>query len=372
MSFLYRVLLISALMVFGFSQPLRAQLQRDLTPTEVTALSLNVQKNPHNLRARLFLSHHYYTHKMWPKVVELLRPVTEKLRAQSLVELGSSYLQMKKNHEAETIASIVLGQESIPLDHYLFVVKVYDSILFDSETSFSKEDLKNKLFNTLKQAQMAYPDKVDIYDLWLEQLEKHIQHFAVEGLRVVEDMKKNKVVLQPRHYSQVCRFNFLSDFTKEASISCQQAIIKDGENPSNLIYLGKTQMMTGEEEKGKRTLASVGKKFADSEFALWETANSYYESKNLSAAYSFYKKASEHPDKQPRDFLGLAKTAFELKKYDIALNAFVEHCRRSQFLDQEFRRASGLLKDEPRWQKKYRDKMTGCKPIENAKGTPEL
>ena len=60
--------------------------------------------------------------------------------------------------------------------------------------------------------------------------------------------------------------------------------------------------------------------------------------------------------------MGLAKTAFELKKYGEALNAFVEHCRRTEFLDQEFRRASGVLKQDLKWHELYRQKMMDCKP----------
>ncbi len=354
-------LFLSLILIFSANKSTEAQLKRELNQKEVLTLTQNIQKNPQNIRARLFLSHHYFSKKQWAKVIETLRPVTEKIKGINLIELGTSYLELKRLHEAETVASMILGEEKVPLENYAFSIRVFDTILSDPEISIQKIEIKNKLFNTLKAAQGAYPKEIAVYDLWLEQLEKHVEHYSADGLRVIEDLKKNEVTLPPVYYSHICRYNYLADFTKEASITCQQALVMDSKNPSNLIYLGKTQIMTGDEENGKRTLASVGEKFADSEVALWETGNSYYESKNLGAAFKYYKKAADHPQAQPRNFLSLAKTAFELKKYQISLKAFIEHCRRSDFLDQEFRRASGLLVNEPKWHKKFRQSMMDCK-----------
>ena len=197
---------------------------------------------------------------------------------------------------------------------------------------------------------------------WLQKLEKYVDHYAFEALRVMEDMKKNNIKFYPRHLSLKCRYNFLADFTKATKLSCKKAIITEPENPSNYIYLGQTHVNIGEEKVGKRMLASVGKKFSESHEALFAAAESYKDSGNIAEAFKYFLKASKYEEATPETFMGLAETAFDLKKYGVALQAFNKNCYMKRFLHPKFRRASGLLKDQPQWQQLYRQRMMDCKP----------
>lgn len=339
-----------------------AKLQRELKPSEIKTLKNNILKNPSNIKSRLFLADHYFEKKQWSQVIKTLSPVVEELPDHALYQISKSYLKSSNFRASESIINILLSRKDVTTANRLLAIELYSSMISVLERTGKSTEWVNKTFDLLKVTKQQDPQNREVYDTWLEQLEKHIPHFAPEALRVMEDMIANKVTLQPKDYSSLCKYNHLSGYTKATKITCQQAIIREPLNPSNLIYLGQTHIQTGEEKKGKRMLASVGQKFSQSEEALWATANSYYQSKNISAAYSFYKKATLHKEAKPRDFLGLAKSAFELKKYGVALSAFVEHCRRTRILDHEFRRASGLLKKHPRWQSRYRQKMMDCKP----------
>ena len=351
-----------ALVACGLASTGLAQLERPLKPNEVNVLVTNVKKNPENLKSRLFLGAHFYNKNQWSKVIAFLSPVAEQLPDADLFKLSSSYLNIHDFRQSEAIINILLSKDRVNTPHYLLAIEIYSKILEKLDNPEQRKPVHEKLFDTLKIAQKTDPMNSKIYDVWLEKVEAHVTHYAFEALRVMDDMRKNEIKFRPRHASMLCKFNYLAKFTKETKITCKQAIIQDPNNPSNFIYLGQTHVDIGEDKVGKRMLASVGEKFSKSEEALWATADSYYQSKNVSAAYTFFKKASFHKDAKPRDHLGLANTSFELKKYGEALNAFIKHCRAKGLFGNDFRRATGLLKKQPQWHRLYRQKMMDCMP----------
>lgn len=348
------------LLVLLLFQPAVAKLQRQLKLSEIKVLTENVRINPKNIKSRLFLADHYFDKGQWQETIDILNPVIEEIPDHSLYQVSHSYFELNKVRQALAIVEILLSRPQVKTEHRLLAVNIYGAQIDSLNQSLQSKEWLDKLIQTLKEAQAQDPSNRQIYEAWLASLEKYMPEYATWALRVMEDMQSNQVPLRPKDYSRLCQYNHMANFPKAAKVSCNQALIKDPGNPSNLIYLGQSHIENGDEKTGKRMLASVGKKFSDSEEALWATANSYLESKNISAAYQYFKKASAHKEAQPRSFLGLAKAAFQLKKYEVSLQAFVEHCQRTKILDQEFRRASGLLKNSPRWQYQFRQKMMDC------------
>lgn len=343
---------LPALSYAGLSRPLQAH--------EVSRLEENVRKNPKNKRSREFLADHYSAKKNWKNVIRVLAPISESANDKQLALLVKAYIETKDSHGAEVLVKAILSKDTADIDTALLLVKIYNlQAQFAPSKEIKDEKVKSSI-KVLKAAQNTDPENKKVYDLWLETLESFVPHFQYDALIVLERMGKAKVRYRPKHYSSLCRYNYLAGYTKQALESCKEATQRDEKNPVNWIYLGKSHISAGEKNRGQRMLASVGKKYAHSEEALWATANMYQESKDLVSAYDFYKKASQHKDSKPRDFLGLAVVAFELKKYQEALDAFRKHCSTSKVLDHEFRRASGYLKNKPYWQKKYRSAMQGC------------
>lgn len=343
------------------------KLNRALKPNEISKLMDNIKKNPNNHKSRYFLADHYFLEENWQEVINVLAPINEGLPDSQVYQISVSYYKKANYRQAESMVNMLLSKPKVKTKSYLLAGRIYSGIIDHLDKPILRQSLVDKLFETLKQANQKDPSNRKIYEAWLTNLEKYVEYFAVDALPVMEKMKENKVKFLPKDYSRLCRYNHLAQFTNEAKTACQAAIGRDPDNPSNLIFLGQSHINSGNKKEGQRMLASVGKKFSESEEALWATAQSYYESKNLASAYKFYKKASQHKDAQPRDFLGLAQSAFELKKYGVALRAFSEHCYRTNFLDHEFRRASGLLKEHPKWQEAYRKKMNNCKPLKKIK-----
>lgn len=374
-TFFYAMILGAYLASF----PAFSQLERALTVQEIKILTDNVRKDPSNIKSRLFLATHYYNQNQWTQVINFLNPISERLPDTAIFKLATAYMNVEDFRQSQAIVNILLSRENIKTKHYLLAIDLYSKILVklgpeklpvkpaDDDKPVAKvisqqEIVTTQLFDTLKLAQKNDPENPKIYDRWLEYLEKHIDHYSFDALSVVEDMKKNNIRIQPRHLSLQCKYSFLSKFTKQTKLTCQKAMIHDPENPANYIYLGQIKVNIGEEKEGKRMLASVGKKFSKSHEALFAAADSYYQSKNLGEAYKYYLKADKHSDANPDTHLGLARTAFELKKYGVALQAFSKHCFKKRYLHHEFRRASGHLKNNPKWQEIYRQRMMDCKP----------
>ena len=390
---------------FLFSSDIQAKSNHSKKAKEIASLKKNIEAHPKNVKPRLALANHYRQKKNWPMVVKYLEPVIEQLPKKALYQLISAFVHLSQFQEAISLINGLLNQKKVSTSTYLVAIRTHSGRIdaaneekikdiwseSTDHCSCAASNTKNKkaksrlppckegfckdlcirnpscreIFRLLRVVQTKEPENVKIYDLWLEMLEKYIPHYANESLRVMEVMEENKVKMKRRHYSKLCKYNNLAGFIAETKKTCLEAVGKDPDNPDNYIHLGEAYRDTGEKEIGKRILARVGKKFSHSEQALWTTANAYYENKETIPAYEYYLKATKHEDAKPRDFLGLAKTAFELKKYEISLKAFSEHCRRSRILDQEFRRASGLLKEQPLWQERFRKKMQHCKPTKN-------
>ncbi len=362
-TFIYLVLTVT----YGLNSPVWAQLERPLKAHEIQALQKNVETEPNNIKSRLFLGTHFYNQNQWDKVILYLGPIAEQLPDPEVYKLAFSYLSIDDFRQSEAIANILLSRNEVKTSSYLLAIEVYSKILDKVENPVIRKPVHAKLFETLKTVQKADPENPKIYDIWLDKLEAYVEHYAFEGLRVMEDMKENNIKFYPRHISLQCKYNFMAKFTKETKISCKKAIVVQPNDPSNYIYLGQTHVNIGEEKVGKRMLASVGEKFSNSEEALYAAADSYHQSGNISAAFKYYQKASKYKNAQSEVFMGLAQTAFDLKKYGIALQAYTKHCLQERKLHHNFRRASGLLKDQPEWQELYRQRMLDCnKPPETS------
>ncbi|MCJ8275288.1 MAG: hypothetical protein HRT44_06020 [Bdellovibrionales bacterium] len=331
-----------------------------MEPHQVERLRKNIQDNPENVNSRRFLARFYSEKGDWNEVVYILSPVAERLPSKELKLLVKANLNTNKVRQAENIVRIPLSQKYVSVDTYLLATEVYAFKARNSTDPLVTVPATKELFKYIKTAQETYPSSYRVYETWISFLEEFVPHSAFEALKVLDDMVAAKVKLKPKHYSLYCKFSYKAGFTKQSKKMCVTALEKDPSNPANLIYLGQTHMNTGDKAEGMRMLASVGNKFSDSEEALWATANAHYGEKNLQEAYTFYKKAMNHEDAQPRDYLGYAKVAFELKKYKESLAAFDKHCRITKVLDHEFRRSSGLLKNSPRWRQRFRNKMMNC------------
>ena len=244
---------------------------------------------------------------------------------------------------------------------YLLAAEIYAAKGRSTTNNVVSQPAKDMVFSLMKKAQLAHPRSYAVYEKRIELLSEFVPHYQFETLKVLDDLVASKMKLKPRHYSMYCKYNHLAGFTKQTQDSCLKAIKADPSAPENYIYLGQTHINIGNKDKGLRMLASVGEKFSESEEALWATGNAYYNNKNLQEAFNFFQKATNHPDAKARGFLGFAKVAFDLKKYDVALIAFSKHCNLTNTLDHEFRRASGLLQAASSWRTQYRSKMMNCK-----------
>ena len=337
-----------------------ADLPRPLKEKEIQRLEDNIKKNPKNTKSRQFLAEHFASKKNWQEVIRVLAPATERLADPQILTLGKAYLELKDARGVGSLKKIITNQNKMNIDRYLLLVRIQNLQAEQAPTEAMKSERVKDSINMLKTAQVSKPGNQKIYDLWIETLEKFIPYFQYDALVVLEKMKKAGLEFSPHHYSLMCKYNYLAGYSKQTIHYCKEATRVDEENPINWIYLGKTHIASGEKSRGQRMIASVGKKYSHSEEALWATAHMYHESKDLPAAYQFYKKASAHKHAKPRDYLGLAIVAFDLKKYQEALTFFKKHCSSTKILHHEFRRASGLLKSRPLWQKKYRSAMYDC------------
>jgi|GEM_PF-5660027 len=210
-----------------------------------------------------------------------------------------------------------------------------------------------------KGALKDHPRSLKLNDLYLKFLEEFIDHYAFEGLFVLDALAKERK-LRARHFSKLCQYSTKAGYGKRAVESCEMALKKDPKNVQNSLLLGQAYAISGNNKKSSRVLASVVKNHEGSASALKASAEHFLQKKNYPEAYKLFSKATQTKEVDPGVYLGLAKTAMELKKFDIALKAFQTHCQLTHSLNQDFRRASGLLAKRPEIQAQFRKVMRVC------------
>lgn len=181
-------------------------------------------------------------------------------------------------------------------------------------------------------------------------------------LRILfQDMIEN-IGARHQYLVKLCEINTL-DGTFEAAIKeCKAAITKKTKLADAYVYLGLSYRATGDEQKGLNTLKKAANEFSNSELAQYTYAKILEEKKNYIQALEYFKAGTDIDEKSARSWLGLANSSFELRKYDVAIDAFRKACKFERRNAAAFRKAASILRNQrnTEWAEKYISASEHC------------
>jgi tetratricopeptide (TPR) repeat protein len=154
----------------------------------------------------------------------------------------------------------------------------------------------------------------------------------------------------------LCRLFTVDGFFEQAIEYCRQGIELSPQNADNHVYLGTVLNKQAETVQAQKILKKAADKFQNSEFAQRTYADLLKEQKNLIAAEKYYSAAVKADRKSLLAQIALAKVAFELKDFEMSLEAYKGACLvNSNESIKELRRSISTLRlaSNTEWLKKF-------------------
>jgi len=181
-------------------------------------------------------------------------------------------------------------------------------------------------------------------------------------LRILyQDMLEN-IGRKAEFLSKLCEINANDHQEDQALSSCKEAIQKAPRVAENFVYLGLVQKQAGDIDIAKKSLKSAADTHTKSEFAQYTYASLLEEQKNYLESSQYYLRATKADSKSARSWLGYAKSSFEIRKYEAALEAFKKACKLDQKNAVAFRRAATALKNtkDTGWTDRFSSAADAC------------
>ncbi len=271
-----------------------------------------------------------FNSKKFDQVIKDLSPLIENLDRKGLLMLGQAYYGTADYQSAVNTYNAALSLNG----------KDYEAKTLLGEALF-KSGKKQEALAALKEAVEINSKYIPAYIALISQYESIGNKYELRLL--YQDMidsfgEKSEYILK------ACELNTLSGMHDMAQTFCRKGITKYPNVVNNYVNLGLTLKDTGELVEAEKYLKLAAEKFSDSELAQISYANLLNDQKNFIAAYKFYIKASQSNPNSKDAYIGIGKSALELKKYDESLSGFKKAC----FLDKtsitEVRRAANIIR----------------------------
>jgi lipopolysaccharide biosynthesis regulator YciM len=145
---------------------------------------------------------------------------------------------------------------------------------------------------------------------------------------------------------------------------CQLGTLLFPDEAENFVRYGQVIKIIDDSKNGDQLIKKAAEDFKNSELANFTYASLLEEKKDFVTAFSFFQKAVSADATSIRSQIGLAKSAFELKKLDVALEAFKASCKKDKVSQSELRKKLFILKTEKNadWIAKYESALETCSP----------
>jgi tetratricopeptide (TPR) repeat protein len=168
----------------------------------------------------------------------------------------------------------------------------------------------------------------------------------------------------------LCRLFAIDGFFQQAIEYCNQGIALNPKIADNHVYLGIVLNKQSEKIQAQKILKGAAEKFINSEFAQRTYADLLKEQKNLIAAEKYYSAAVKADRKSLISQMALAKVAFELKDFEMSLEAYKSACLiNTNESIKELRRSIAVLRlaSNVDWLKKFSTAEAECGQSEPTK-----
>lgn len=324
-------------------------------PTEnlsqkIERLKEEIRKGPKNNKLISELGQAFYEDKAYDKATLLLWKHVDKIDRAGLLTLAKSHEMRKEPAEMIRALNILIGKDEKDYEAYELMGRAY---LIQRKTKDAMESFKKAIELNMK-FEPAYDGLIRMYS------EREPPNYY--ELRMIYQDLIDHIGPRPQYLRKMCEINTKDAIYESAIANCKDAALKDPTVADATVYLGVSYKATGEDKLAMTTLKEAAKKFPKSELAQYEYGRLLEEQKNYVDAMAIFKTGTEADPKAGRSWLGLATTSFEIRKYEIALQAYKNACKFDKKTAVAFRRATTVLRNQKNgeWVGRFESSSENC------------
>lgn len=321
----------------------------DSTNKVEESLITQLNKQPDNLKLRIKIANKFYKLKNYQKTIELLDPYSTELKKIELSLLAAAFKNLKDYKSESRILNLLLASNPNDINILLRLGKSY---VAQEKFSEAVEQYRNAT-KVQPENEKAYFGILEIFKEQKNQYESQV---------IVKDMIK-RFGSKPIYLSELCRIYTEEAYLEEAINSCKQALIKDPKNAENHANLAQCYRDKGDFNMAEKILKTASQKFKNSERIYSMTGDFYFDQKNMSVANRYYSQAVLMNRESLAAQLGMARTSFQLGKYEQALMGFENACKvDNKDSIKHFKEAVTKLRldGNPVWERKYNSSLFRC------------
>lgn len=285
----------------------------------------------------------------YDKVTDLLWKNLDQLDRKGLLLLAVAHEKKKEPANMIKVANMLTSKN--PKDYEAFYLIGSAHLMMNKKKSEALESLKTSL--------EINPKYLPAYEKIAEMYEQTKNHYELRIL--YQDMIDN-IGRKPEFLTKLCEINTLDKQEDQALLLCKEAMQKDPKVASNYVYLGIVQKHGGEIEVAKKSLKTAAEIHSKSEFAQFTYAELMDEQKDYLSASKYYQNCTAADPKSSRCWIGFARSSFEIRKYEQALDAYKKACKLDQKTAVAFRKATTALRNtrEGTWLQQYEAASESC------------
>jgi tetratricopeptide (TPR) repeat protein len=328
-----------------------AAFNKEAPTAKVERLKAELKNDPQNSNVGIELANTYYQLKQYEAATTLYWKNVDKLDRASMLNLARAHQAKNEPNDMIRILHILLGKDE---KDYEASALLGDAFFMQKKPKEAMEAYKTAIENNSKY-EPAYQGLVKIY-------ESRNPPNLYELRILFQDMSDN-IGARAEYAAKLCEINYKDGTFEPAIAKCKEAIQKSPDNPENYVYLALSQK-DGEAVEGTslKNLKKSADKFPKSELAQYTYAKTLEDQKNFVDAFKYYKVATDADAKSARSWLGLATSAFEIRKFDVALEAYKKACKFDRKFAVNFRKAATNLKlgHNSEWAGRYDNAAEAC------------
>lgn len=339
---IYSLTLVSLVSIFLATPETHAYTEYELTKiATLVADSPNLRQSLPRLKekakekdanARLLYGKALISTKQIDEGLSVLKTINTDIEPRALVLMAKAY-DLKKEH-AEEARVLELLKKSHPFSEY---------VMTSLAAAYFKAKLAPKSIEVLRELIKKQPKRKPAYFQLLDVFESTKNTYEIRIL--LDDMKTNfpkDAEVHARH----CKYYSVGGFLEDADNSCSKAISLNPNFAENHVYLGITKKNLKETEQAEKIIKKAAQQFPKSELAQYTAGQLSDESKNWEMSARYYKTCVTHHPDSDRCQHYLAKSAFEIAQYDVALKAYSISCQKDPQARNDFRNAITFLRNK--------------------------
>lgn len=285
----------------------------------------------------------------YDKVTDLLWKNIDKLDRKELLLLAVAHEKKKEPANILKVTNILTDKNAKDYEAFYLAGSAY--LMMNKKDSEALEALKTSIEINPKY-QPAYEKLGEMYEKKKNNYELRILY---------QDMLDN-IGHKIEFLTKLCDINTKDNQEDQALAMCNEAIQKDPKIADNKVNLGLTQQRAGDVDEAKKTLKAAADSHSKSELAQYTYGDLLEAQKNFLEASKYYLAGTVADPKSSRCWLGYAKSAFEIHKYEAALDAFKKACKLDNKTAVHFRKATTALRNtkEATWTKQFETASEAC------------